>query len=77
MVTAVAWVQSLAQELPYVVGIQKKKKKKKEFFPLKIIGGWFGAGMFLAGGTAGARPGGKTKPGIWGPKPKPVWSNGP
>ena len=28
-VTAVAWVQSLAQELPHVSGSTKKKKKKE------------------------------------------------
>ena len=28
IVTAAAWIQSLAQELPYAVGAAKKKKKK-------------------------------------------------
>ena len=35
---AVAWIQSLAQELPYAVGMaikgKKKKKKKKKYFPI-------------------------------------------
>ena len=30
-VTAAAWIQSLAQELPYATGAAIKKKKKKEF----------------------------------------------
>ena len=29
-VAAVAWVQSLAQELPHATGMAKKKKKKKK-----------------------------------------------
>ena len=37
-VAAVAWIQSLAQELPYDTGAAVKLKKKKNFFfPEKII----------------------------------------
>ena len=30
IVTAVAWVRSLAQELPYATGIPKEKNKKRK-----------------------------------------------
>ena len=41
IVTAVAWVQSLAMELPHAVRMAKKKKTKyREEFLLMLCGSW-------------------------------------